>query len=328
MPGIGPVVIANQTFAKRCTAGSEFMCQRVLITGGSGFIGRNCLHQFVDRGYKVCAVGATRVGDDEPGIHWCQADLLDVDQIANVVAEAQADTLLHLAWIVKHGEFYTSLENLSWVASSMELVQQFVRRGGQRVVVAGTCYEYDQRYGWCHEQRTPTTPDSLYGVCKNALRQLLSAYCRTVEVSFAWPRIFFLYGPHEHPNRLVSSVIRSLLNGGSAKCSHGRQLRDYLYVEDLADALVALCESDVQNEINIASGQPVTLAEIVSRIGCLMERPELIELGALPSRGSEVPLIAADTTLQRERLGWTPRHTLDESLRATIAWWQAQLQLA
>jgi nucleoside-diphosphate-sugar epimerase len=304
------------------------MSQRVLITGASGFIGRNCLQRFVNRGYEVTATAATRVGDDEPGISWRQADMLDSDQIADVVADAQADTLLHLAWIVKPGEAYTSPENFRWVTSSMELVEQFVQRGGQRVIVAGTCYEYDQTYGWCHERRTPTNPDTVYGVCKNALRQLLSAYCNTADVSFAWPRIFFLYGPYEHPNRLVSSVVRSLLNGEAAKCSHGRQLRDYLYVEDLADALVALCESDIQNEINIASGAPVTLAEIVTRIGVLLERRDLIQLGALPSRPSEVPLIAADTTRLREQLGWSPMYGLDDALRGTIAWWQAQLQEA
>jgi nucleoside-diphosphate-sugar epimerase len=210
----------------------------------------------------------------------------------------------------------------------MELVEQFVAEGGRRVVVAGTCYEYDQRYGWCHEQRTPTNPDSIYGVCKNALRQMLSAYCQSVDVSFAWPRIFFLFGPHEHPNRLVPSVIRSLLNGEPAKCSHGRQLRDFLYVEDLAEALVALCESDVQNEINIGSGEPMTLAQIVTRIGDLMERPDLIELGALPSRAMEAPFVAADIARAHELLHWSPKHKLNTSLEDTIAWWQGQLQLA
>ena len=302
------------------------MGQRVLITGASGFIGRNCLRPFVERGYEVYAVGSSRGGDDEPGIHWHQADLLDHGQLADVVEAAQADTLLHLAWIVKPGEAYTSLENFSWVTSSMELVQQFVRHGGQRVVVAGTCYEYDQTYGWCHEQRTPTIPDTTYGVCKNALRQLLTAYCRAAGVSFTWPRIFFLYGPYEHPNRLVSSVIRSLLNGETARCSHGRQLRDYLYVEDLADALVALCESEVQNEINIGSGEPMALAQIVTRIGELMERPDLIGLGALPSRPNDVPLVAADTTRQRELLGWSPIRNLDTALCRTIRCWHAQQQ--
>jgi nucleoside-diphosphate-sugar epimerase len=315
-----------ERIASTRTSKMPTMNQRVLVTGASGFIGQSCIRRFADRGYEVCAISSTRTGADEPGIRWLQADLLDQAQIADVVAAARADTLLHLAWIVKHGEFYTSVENFSWVASSVELVKQFVGGGGQRVVVAGTCYEYDQRYGWFHEQRTPTEPNTIYGVCKNALRQLLAVYCRSVDVSFAWARLFFLYGRREHPNRLVSSVIRSLLNGESAKCSHGRQFRDYLYVDDLADALVALCESDVRNEINVASGEPVTIAHLVTRIGELMELPELIELGALPSRPAEAPMIGADTTYLRESLGWRPRHSLDDALRETIEWWQGQTQ--
>ena len=75
--------------------------------------------------------------------------------------------------------------------------------------------------------------------------------------------MFFLYGPHEHPDRLVSSVILSLLRGEPAKCSHGRQIRDYMHVQDVANGLVALLDSDVRGAVNVSSGQATTLREIV-----------------------------------------------------------------
>ena len=147
-------------------------------------------------------------------------------------------------------------------------------------------------------------------------------------MSHAWARIFFLYGPREHPKRLVSSVIRSLLLGEPARCSHGRQIRDYLHVEDVADALVALLHSEVRGPINIGSGVPVTLRDIVSCIARKLDQAPLVQFGAVPSHPHDSPLVIADVTRLAAELKWRPRYDLDRGLDATIAWWQSELQVA
>jgi nucleoside-diphosphate-sugar epimerase len=143
-------------------------------------------------------------------------------------------------------------------------------------------------------------------------------------VSTAWGRLFSVYGPHEHPKRLVPSVTQSLLAGEPALCSHGTQIRDYLFAEDAADALLTLLESDVSGPINLASGQPVALRDIITRIGALLGRPDLIRLGAIPAAPSDKPFVVADTTRTVSALGWRPRHTLESGLLQTIAWWRRQ----
>ena len=304
------------------------MNKRVLITGATGFVGRNCVDEFVQRGYQVDAIGSSRVGDSQANVNWYQADLFDPAAVKSLTNDTAADTLVHLAWNAKPGQAYASPENYAWVTASLDLVQRFVESGGKRVVVAGSCYEYDQLYGWCREKHTPLEPATLYGVCKNALRQMLEAYCQAKGVSFSWPRIFFLYGPHENPKRLASSVVLSLLEDRQAECSHGRQLRDFMYAGDLADALATLTESDLQGAINLGSGAPITIAQLVTLIGEQTGRPELVALGALPARPSEALLIAADVARQQNELGWTPKHSHTEAIDKTIAWWQSQLQEA
>jgi nucleoside-diphosphate-sugar epimerase len=82
--------------------------------------------------------------------------------------------------------------------------------------------------------------------------------------SSAWGRIFFLYGPHEHPDRLVASVIRSILAGQPARTSHGRQIRDYLYADDVADAFVAVLDRGAQGvsgPYDIGTGVGTTIAD-------------------------------------------------------------------
>jgi len=122
-------------------------------------------------------------------------------------------------------------------------------------------------------------------------------------------------------------VIRSLLLGEPARCSHGRQIRDYLHVQDVADALVALLHSDVRGSINIGSGIPVTLREIVSRIATKLDQSPLVQFGAIPSHPHDSPLVVADVTRLAEEVKWRPRYDLDRGLDATIAWWQSELQV-
>ncbi len=90
----------------------------------------------------------------------------------------------------------------------------------------------------------------------------------------------FLYGPYEYPTRLVPSVIQSLLKDEPAQCTHGNQIRDFLYVADVADAFVAILDSDVNGIINIGSGKPVSVKELVIQIARLLGKEKDIRLGA------------------------------------------------
>jgi nucleoside-diphosphate-sugar epimerase len=192
-------------------------------------------------------------------------------------------------------------------------------------VVAGSGLEYDWAYGYCSEARTPCAPHTLYGAAKHALHGVLEAYAREAAFSLGWARVFFLYGPHEHPERLVASVIRSLLRGETARVSHGRQVRDYLHVSDVARGFTMLLESPLEGAVNIASGEPVTLRTIVERIGQLLGRPDLLQFGAIPAAPTDAPLVVADVARAGRDLGWAPRHTLDTGLQDSVEWWRGVL---
>ncbi len=299
--------------------------KRVLVTGATGFIGRHCLAPLAARGYDVHAVTSHQPVGVDPSVTWHRADLLESGQLAPLIEQVRPTHLLHLAWVVDPRTAYTSLDNYRWLQATIGLTTEFARRGGKRLVITGSCYEYDQSYGVCSEQRTPTQPNTTYGTCKNALRELLTSYCQSLKISLAWPRLFFLYGPGEHPLRLVPSVANAVLRGEVAKCSHGKQLRDFLYVEDAGEGLAALLSADVQGAINIGSGSAVALSEIVTKLGELAGRPDLIELGAIPARDTDVPLVMADTTLMKQQLDWSPRIGLKVGLGRTLNWWRQQI---
>jgi nucleoside-diphosphate-sugar epimerase len=299
--------------------------KRVLVTGATGCVGRHALPALVAAGWDVQAIASKQAPAETAGVTWHQANLLDREQMNRAVHQAGATHLLHLAWYIAPGRWAAAPENFEWVEASVALMRAFRAAGGARIVTAGSCLEYDWNFGRSFsESGTPCTPHTVYGTCKNALQMLTSAYAAGTGMTSAWGRIFFLYGPHEHPDRLVASVIRSLLAGEPAKTSHGNQIRDYLFAGDVADAFVALLGSDLAGPINIASGRPIALKEIITRIGQLVGRPDLIRLGAIPAAATDTPLVVADTTRLASVLSWRPRYDLDEGLTKTIEWWRAQ----
>jgi len=299
--------------------------KRILLTGATGFIGRHCLPLLSARGYEVHAVSTRGSLEGSSDIHWHKVDLLNSLQLQNLVADVMPSHLLHFAWYTMPGKYWTSQENIRWVQSSLELLQAFVTNGGDRAVMAGTCAEYDWKYGYCSEKVTPLAPSTLYGTCKHSLQIILDSFSKQTGLSTAWGRIFSLYGPYEHQDRLTSSAIRSLLMGERAYCSHGNQIRDFLYVKDVADAFVALLESSVEGPVNIGSGRPIVLKNIIQKISGKIVNRDHIEFGAVPVSSDDPPLLVADVRRLVKEVGWAPKYQLDRGLDETILWWKSHI---
>lgn len=298
--------------------------KRVLVTGATGFIGRQCLPMLLENGYEVHGTFFRKEAPHAADVHWHHADLLDANQLSELMRRVAPTHLLHLAWNATPGVYMSSPENVDWLRSGLYLVQLFKEFGGERIVGAGTCFEYDWSYGYCRESLTPLNPSTLYGTCKHALQMAIAGFSEGAGLSSAWGRIFFLYGPHEHESRLVASVIRAVLRGEPARCSSGNQIRDFLHVQDVGGAFVALLDSQVTGPVNIASGQPVRISEVVETIGQHLERPDLIALGALPDRPNEPSILLADASRLTSEVGYRPRHDLRTGLQDTISWWRRQ----
>jgi nucleoside-diphosphate-sugar epimerase len=296
---------------------------RVLVTGANGFIGRHAVAGLQATGWDVHATGAGRPLE-VPGMRWHAGDLLAPGEPGRLIAAVRPTHLLHLAWYAEPGEFWNSRRNLQWVRASTDLAEAFLDAGGERVVGVGSCAEYDWHDGHCVEDQTPLRPATLYGASKRAVGLITEALAAQSGVSAAWARLFFLFGPFEHPDRLVSSVVRALVAGQPAWCSDGLQVRDFLHVKDAGEALAAILESGVTGAVNVASGHPLAVRDLVHRIGEMVGRPDLVRLGVRPS--DPVPRLTASTDRLNHRVGWTPRFTLEEALSDTIAWWRTRIE--
>ena len=300
--------------------------RRLLISGAGGFLGRNCLDVLAARDWKVHAADRRPLAAAPAEMQTHQIDILDRQDVSDLLNEIRPTHLLHLAWTGGRSG-YESPENVRWVRGSMRLVEEFAAAGGERVVALGSCAEYEWGEEDCSEAGTPLGGDTVYGVCKSSLFRLFEAFCAASGLSGVWARPFFLFGPHESPARFVSSVITSLLGGEPARCTHGRQIRDYLYSREAAGALVHLLSAEFEGAVNVAAGSGVSLADVVQLIARRVGREDLVELGALAAPEGEAPRVVADIGRLRSEAGWRPTIGLEQGLNETIDWWRRELNL-
>ena len=286
---------------------------RVLVTGATGFIGGWAIDPLLRAGAEVHAITRRRPDRARTDVVWHEADLQDSAAIRALLAHVCASHLLHLAWYVVPGLYLTSLENLRWVGATVDLLDAFAAAGGRRVVVAGTSAEL------------PVVPATLYAACKRGVYEVLRGWSAQTGVSFGWGRVFFLHGPGEAPGRLVPQLVRAGLTGEPFPMRHPAQVRDYLHVADTAGALVALLGSDVRDAVDIASGEPVVLADLARHVERCLERPVTLREGE--PMFDPVPTLVGDATRLRAAVGFVPRFTLSEGLRDTVEWWKARRDL-
>ena len=289
---------------------------RVMVTGASGLIGRHACRELTARGYEVIAVSRR-------GPHGC--DLLSATGREKLIATHRPEYLLHLAWVTAHGRFWSDPVNMDWLAASADLIARFHEAGGRRVVVSGTCAEYDWTQDCAKPLRedAPVAPATLYGTAKDALRRVLAAYGRETGLSWGWGRVFFLFGPGEDENRLIPAIARALAAGQPARLGSGRPVRDFWDARNVGAALAALLDSDVCGPVNISSGQGHSIADIARFMARLAGREDLLALGALPDRPGEPSCLLGDNRRLREEVGFIPPVGLEEGLRAALDHWRA-----
>jgi nucleoside-diphosphate-sugar epimerase len=297
---------------------------RVLVTGAAGFVGRWVAAALLQRGHHVIAVSRSGqpVGDTKSDtVSWCVADLLRQNDIESLLQQQQPEGLVHCAWDTTPGAYWTSPSNLDWVAASLQLLKSFAANGGQRVVIAGTSAEYSwQGTGPLHELSSLVAPNSLYGICKNSLREITERWAEETNLSWAWGRVFCPFGPGEKSDRLIPRLISQLHAGGTIPFDTGQLVRDFMSVEDLGDAFVAVLESTVQGCINLSSGDGVSIREVVNQLAQYSQDSQ-VNFGVLPDPPGQPARIVADVTRLQKEVGWTPQRTLEFRLREAAEWW-------
>lgn len=293
---------------------------RILVTGATGFIGSAFAKLALARGHSV---GGMMLPTETPPAHvpisdtmvWIKGTLAELPW--REIEAFKPDACVHFAWIATPGIYLESPENEKHLAWSLNLARRLKKIGLRQFVGVGTCIEYKITDAPLQEERTPVDPTTLYSRCKNALRETLEAEGRKDGTQFCWGRVFYPYGVGEHPARLCSSLIQKFRRGEKLVLKTPHSTKDYIYIEDLAAAILLTVERKFAGTINWGTGVGISVRQIADAVAAMVGRPELVAEISPPEK-DPLGYVVADAG-KLHQLGWRPTHTLRQGLERLAA---------
>lgn len=299
---------------------------RVLITGGAGFLGATLANRLVARGYTVLVLDDLTAGDPRrlaPKVLFTRGDIKDVPKLWTLLHGV--DCVYHLAARVRVPEsiHYPGDYNDVNVGGTVAVMEAVRDTGVRRVVFASSGALYgEQAHQPISEEQTPN-PNSPYGVSKIAAEYYVSTLGMLYGIETVALRILNAYGPGQDlpPNYppIIPELLQHARSGGSQVLfGDGTQTRDFVYVDDVVDALERAATATNVNRavINIGSGQEVSIGTLAAKVARVTGTQPNVLYNREQSGG--VSRLVADVSLAEKLLGWAPRTNLDRGLRLTL----------
>jgi len=268
---------------------------RVLITGATGFVGRQVMKAM--SGPEIKLVPVVRHGKEcrvnsLPSVERVvTTDDLFEEDMAWWAQQCQGiDIIVHLAWYVEPGKYLQSTQNINCLIGSLNLAKGASIAGVKRIIGVGTCFEYDLTGGVLSVD-TRLNPMTPYAASKTALFLNLSQWLPTQAIQFAWCRLFYLYGDGEDERRLVPYLHKRLAQGKPAALTSGTQVRDFLDVSEAGKKVAEIAQGNQIGPFNICSGTPVTVKQLAEQVADTYGRKDLLQFGARSDNLTDPPYI-------------------------------------
>ncbi|MEA3339550.1 MAG: NAD(P)-dependent oxidoreductase [Chloroflexota bacterium] len=295
---------------------SDITKSKILVTGATGFIGRRLARRLVEAGAQVWTTGLP--GEQPPSgvASHSPLDARDGDAVRAIVAEAAPQIVFHLAAAgVTDSGVDAALALAVNVGGALHLLEALRGRDARRVVLAGTCYEYGAR-----EAVEGLDPFNAYAASKVAAWAFGRMYWRMYGLPVVTVRPFQVYGPGQPTRTLIPAAIRAALAGEDFPMTPGQQQRDFIYVDDVVDGMLAAAAAPHLDgeSLDLGTGRAHAILRVVERIWTMMEAPGKILAGRLPYRTGAVMRLVAGADRTAHLTGWRARVGLEEGLRRTI----------
>lgn len=307
----------------------------VLVTGGCGFIGSHVTRRLLAEGAdvhvltsEVSSVFPRRLLDLRGTVTLHEGNLMDRSAMDAVVRASKPKYIFHLGAYTHVGKSWQRVDECiqANVQGTVNLLQALAESGYERFINTGTSEIYGDIEVPFREDAV-VNPISPYSVSKYAAER----FCRLFQRAYGWPivmlRPFNAYGPAQSPDRVIPETIVRALRKEELAMTQGRQTREFNYAEDLAEGFLRAATTEgVDGEIfNLGCGEEVSMRDVATLILDIMGNPIEPKFGGIPERPTEIMRMYCDSTKARQRLGWSPAHSLRDGLERTIAWYRAEL---
>jgi len=311
---------------------------RILVTGGAGFIGSHTSERLLARGDEVVVLDNFNDAYDPAikransaalrGARIVTGDIRDRDLVRKLFADGRFDAVVHLAAMA--GVRPSLLDPLHYedvnMRGTMTLLEEARARRGLRFVFASSSSVYGARdkvpFSEADDIPHPVSP---YAATKRAGELMCYTYHHLFGVPVSCLRFFTVYGPRQRPEMAIAKFTRSILDGEAIPFfGDGSTRRDYTYVDDIVDGVVAALDRCAGYEIyNLGESATTSLSELVDALSKAIGKPAILD--RQPNQPGDVPLTCADVSKARARLGYEPRTPVSIGLVRYVAWYRSQL---
>lgn len=290
---------------------------KILITG-PGFIGSAVIKLLAKNMNYELHVISRKINCNIANIIVHNIDLFDLKTLEALFKKEKFDSLIHFAWYCGKG-LHGSEVNLDWTILTLQMIKFLANNNGKIFLGAGSVSEYDFSYGYMKEFKTPLNNNSIYGKAKAACYNMCKEYCKLNNITFKWARIFNLFGKNEKPQRLIPYIIYSILENKDINVSTCEKIQDYSYLEDTAGAIVKFYDSNIEDAVNICSGQSIKLKDIIEKICYKLNfNINKINFGAIPPN-FEDNFICGDNSRLINDVQYKYKYSIDNGLDEVIA---------
>lgn len=291
--------------------------ERMLLTGVSGFLGRNFMERLDKSKYEVFAVGRScpEFLDAE---HFFVHDLKEGSGMSEYIGKIRPDILVLFAWDVSTQSYWESLENCMWASVCIQTAKVFLENGGRQILFAGTSASYDYGKGWLKELPEYECPSSMYGISKLYTSKVLAKLAAEYHALYCEARLFAIYGRYEKLERLIPLTAWRLSHNEKIVNGCGELVRDYIYIEDAVNAIHMLIDKKAAGVYNISSGKPVSIGQIILQVAEELGKAELVAF-ARCGKSEEFPLIVGDNA-KLEKMGFVCEHSLQSGVKIAVEW--------
>ena len=304
--------------------------KRVLMTGGTGFVGANLARRLLHDGHELHllirpAHNAWRIEPIRRDVHLHTVDLTDADGLARVVTDVRPEWVFHVA---AHGAYSWQTDVSCMVRVNIEgtigLVEACLRTGFEAFVNTGSSSEYGFK-DHAPAETELLEPNSHYAVTKASA----TLFCRHTAISRAVPlvtlRLYSVYGPYEEPQRLMPTLVVRGLEGELPPLADPAIARDYVYVDDVSEAYCLAASRPGQPPgavYNVGTGVQTSLREVVQVARRVLNIAAEPVWGSLKPRTWDTAVWVADGRAIRDALGWRPRVTFENGIRRLVHWFR------
>lgn len=294
---------------------------RIVVAGAAGFVGSHCMRTLRQRGHEAFGFvrpqsKSPRFAELEVDFPLHQVDLGERDAVGSALRAIKPDGVINAAWYAEPTLYLHDLDrNIDSLKVGLVLLQSVVKEDVPHIVLAGSCLE-----------AVHTGTNSIYAQAKRCLHDVALASAVQAHVTAACAHIFSPYGPHEHPNRAVPSVIRSLLRGNPISVTSAEAFRDYIHISDVSSGLVTLVETALGGVFDVCTGSSTKLKDVFSTIASEIDRPELLQWGQAEVGPGE-SFDAFGNPVALLNLGWVPQFDLATGIRDAVNFWRSEAAL-